>query len=95
MGYYSSQSTMSSSFTTFLKSSAGFSTAEKCWSCFTAVEMLRNLIPFFIEEGIDCLQPLEVKAGMNLVELKESYGDKLCFMGGIDVRLMVLDDLHH
>ena len=53
---------------------------------------VKDLIPFFIEEGIDCLQPLEVKAGMDLVELKERYGDKLCFMGGIDVRLMALDD---
>ncbi len=53
---------------------------------------VKDLIPFFIEEGIDCLQPLEVKAGMDLAELKEQYGDKLCFMGGIDVRLMALDD---
>lgn len=29
---------------------------------------------------------------MNLVELKKRYGDKLCFMGGIDVRLMALDN---
>ncbi len=54
--------------------------------------MVKDLIPYFIEEGIDCLQPLEVKAGMDLVELKEEYGDKICFMGGIDVRLMALDD---
>ncbi|MGQ9597715.1 MAG: uroporphyrinogen decarboxylase family protein [Thermoproteota archaeon] len=54
---------------------------------------VKGLIPYFIEEGVDCLQPLEVKAGMNLVELKERYSDKLCFMGGIDVRLMALEDL--
>ncbi len=53
---------------------------------------VKDLIPFFIEEGIDCLQPLEVKAGMDLPELKEKYGDKICFMGGIDVRLMTLND---
>lgn len=51
-----------------------------------------DLIPYFIEEGIDCLQPLEVKAGMDLLILKERYGDKITFMGGIDVRLMALDD---
>ncbi len=50
------------------------------------------LIPYFIEEGIDCLQPVEVKAGMDLIKLKEKYGDKISFMGGIDVRLMALDD---
>ena len=51
-----------------------------------------DLIPYFVEEGIDCLQPLEVKAGMDLVELKEEHGDEISFMGGIDVRLMALDD---
>ncbi|MEM2969327.1 MAG: uroporphyrinogen decarboxylase family protein, partial [Candidatus Bathyarchaeia archaeon] len=53
---------------------------------------VKDLIPYFIEEGIDCLQPLEVKSGMDLIELKEKYGDKIAFMGGIDVRLMSLDD---
>ncbi|MCS7120335.1 MAG: hypothetical protein NZ952_03930 [Candidatus Bathyarchaeota archaeon] len=54
---------------------------------------VKDLIPYFIEEGINCLQPLEVKAGMDLVELKEKFGDKISFMGGIDARLMALDDL--
>jgi uroporphyrinogen decarboxylase len=54
---------------------------------------VKDLIPYFIEEGIDVLQPLEVKAGMDLVELKERYGDRIAFMGGIDVRLMALTDL--
>jgi len=54
---------------------------------------IKDLIPYFIEEGIDCLEPLEVKAGMDLIQLKEKYGDKICLMGGIDVRLMALDDL--
>jgi uroporphyrinogen decarboxylase len=51
-----------------------------------------DLIPFFIEDGLTCLQPLEVKAGMDLVKLKEAYGDKLAFMGGIDVRAMADPD---
>jgi len=53
---------------------------------------VKDLIPYFIEEGITCLQPLEVKAGMDLIELKHRYGDKMCFMGGIDVRLMAQED---
>lgn len=53
---------------------------------------VKDLIPYFIEEGIDCLQPVEVKSGMDLTELKEKYGDKICLMGGIDVRLMALED---
>jgi uroporphyrinogen decarboxylase len=53
---------------------------------------INDLIPYFIEEGIDCLEPLEVKAGMDLIQLKEKYGDKISLMGGIDARLMALDD---
>jgi len=51
-----------------------------------------ELIPILIETGLDCLQPLEVKAGMNVIKLKEKYGDSLSFMGGIDVRLMADED---
>ncbi|MCM8820340.1 MAG: hypothetical protein NC932_00085 [Candidatus Omnitrophica bacterium] len=51
-----------------------------------------ELVPLLIEVGLDCLQPLEVKAGMDVISLKEKYGDKLAFMGNIDVRLMADDD---
>jgi uroporphyrinogen decarboxylase len=53
---------------------------------------VKELIPDLLDTGFGCLQPLEVKAGMDLIELKEKYGDVLAFMGGIDVRLMALDD---
>jgi len=51
-----------------------------------------ELIPRFIEDGLDCLQPLEQKAGMDLLELKRAFGDELAFMGGIDVRTMADPD---
>ncbi len=53
---------------------------------------VKEIIPDLIEVGLDCLQPLEVKAGMDVRELKEKYGDKLSFMGGIDVRAMADPD---
>jgi len=53
---------------------------------------VRDLIPRFIEDGLTCLQPLEVKAGMDLIELKRDFGGRLAFMGGIDVRAMVDPD---
>jgi len=53
---------------------------------------VRELVPHLIEAGFDCLQPLEVKAGMNLVELKRNFGDRMAFMGGIDVRAMADPD---
>ncbi len=49
-------------------------------------------VPGYIKAGFACLQPLEVKAKMDLVELKKRYGDALAFMGGIDVRKMAMDD---
>lgn len=53
---------------------------------------VKELIPRFIEDGLDCLQPLEQKAGMDLVELKQTFGDQIAFMGGIDVRAMADPD---
>ncbi len=47
-----------------------------------------ELIPHLIEAGFDCLQPLEVKAGMDVRVLKKEFGDRLSFMGNIDVRKM-------
>lgn len=46
------------------------------------------LVPLMIEAGIDCLQVIEVKAGMDLLDLYFQYGDVLSFMGGIDVRVL-------
>jgi len=46
---------------------------------------VRKLVPALIEAGINCLQPMEAKAGCNVVELGELYGDRIAFMGNIDV----------
>lgn len=40
-----------------------------------------------VEIGVDCLNPLEVKAGMEPLTLKEKYGDKLVLHGGINAVL--------
>ncbi|NLO73318.1 MAG: hypothetical protein GX100_04305 [candidate division WS1 bacterium] len=53
---------------------------------------VKELIPGLIEAGLACLQPLEVKAGMDLIELKQQYGEVLAFMGGIDARKMAHPD---
>ncbi len=50
------------------------------------------LLPDIIKTGIDCLQVIEVKAGMDLLKLHKMYGDKISFMGGIDVRCMYEND---
>lgn len=48
---------------------------------------IRPFVPELVEIGIDMLNPLEVKAGMNPVELKAKYGDKLGFHGGLNAVL--------
>lgn len=53
---------------------------------------VNEVVPDLIEAGFACLQPLEVKAGMDLIQLKRDFGDHLAFMGGIDVRLMAEGD---
>lgn len=44
-------------------------------------------VPELIGIGLDALNPLEVKAGMNPVHLKATYGNKLVLHGGINAVL--------
>ncbi|MBE3099538.1 MAG: hypothetical protein IMZ44_20665 [Planctomycetes bacterium] len=50
------------------------------------------LVPGLIEAGMDCLQAMEVKAGMDLVHLKKRYGDRIAFCGGMDIRALETND---
>jgi hypothetical protein len=52
----------------------------------------RPLIPSMLEIGIDCFQPLEAKAGMDLRELKPKYGDRASWMGNIDIMKLITND---
>ena len=51
------------------------------------------LVPSLIEAGIDCLQPLEVKAGMDLLRLKRDFGARIALIGGMDERVLETNDL--
>ena len=44
------------------------------------------LIPDFIEAGFSVLNPLEVKAGLDVEDLKKRFGGRLGLFGNIDVR---------
>jgi len=50
------------------------------------------LVPGMMESGVDCLQVIEVKAGMDLLRLHADYGDRLSFIGGMDVRVLYTND---
>lgn len=42
------------------------------------------LIDFWIECGIDCLDPIDPKGGMELVEIKRRFGNRICLKGNVD-----------
>ena len=43
-----------------------------------------SLLPDILETGVDALNPLEVKAGMDALKIKKEYGDRLVLNGGIN-----------
>jgi uroporphyrinogen decarboxylase len=50
------------------------------------------LMPDMIDAGFDCLQALEVKAGMDLINIKKQFGDKIALCGGMDIRCLETND---
>jgi uroporphyrinogen decarboxylase len=45
---------------------------------------IRKVIPLLIRAGVRCIQPIESKANMDLMELKQEHGNSLVLMGGVD-----------
>ena len=45
---------------------------------------IMTLLPDIVATGVDALNPLEVKAGMDVFEIKRKYGDRLTLHGGIN-----------
>lgn len=46
----------------------------------------------YIEAGVDGYNPLEVKAGMDVVELRRQYGHRICFCGNSDIQVWETGD---
>ncbi|MCL2742107.1 MAG: hypothetical protein FWE70_08430 [Oscillospiraceae bacterium] len=60
-----------------------FVTLHSCGSIY-------NLLPSIMRAGIDALNPIQaLAADMDAVTLKEGYGDRLSFMGGIDTQQLL------
>jgi len=53
---------------------------------------IEPLVPGLVEAGMDCLQAMEVKAGMDMVRLARQYAGRLSFYGNIDVRVLITND---
>ncbi len=48
---------------------------------------VKEIFEDYIEIGIDALNPLEVKAGMDIVQLRQQYGHRMAFCGGSDIQV--------
>ncbi len=45
-----------------------------------------ELIPIWMEAGINCCDPMEVAAGNDIVEFRRTWGRRMAYRGGIDKR---------
>jgi uroporphyrinogen decarboxylase len=56
-------------------------------ACLHSCGNINPLLPELVDIGIDALNPLEVKAGMDPVAVKKAHGDKLVIHGGVNAVL--------
>jgi len=50
------------------------------------------LVPGLVKAGMDCLQAMEVKAGMDMPRLAKRFGNRISFCGNIDIRIIASND---
>lgn len=44
---------------------------------------INDLVPIWLEAGVNCMFPIEVQGGSDPVELREKYGKKILLVGGL------------
>jgi uroporphyrinogen decarboxylase len=49
---------------------------------------IRELIPLWLENGINTFTPMEVAAGMDVVRVRKEYGREVRMFGGFDKRIL-------
>ncbi len=52
---------------------------------------VRQLIPLWLEAGVNGVYPMEVQSGMDVLELRREYGRDLLMSGGIDKKALARD----
>ena len=45
---------------------------------------MNSVIPAFLEAGVNCMHPMEPAANMDVVQVREQYGNRLALYGGLD-----------
>ncbi|MGZ5498338.1 MAG: uroporphyrinogen decarboxylase family protein, partial [Candidatus Aminicenantales bacterium] len=46
---------------------------------------VRQIFADFVEIGVDAYNPLEAKAGLDVVDLRRQYGHRIAFCGNMDI----------
>ena len=54
----------------------------------------RKVVEPLIEAGYDCIHPIDTRAGLNLYELKNEFGERVSFMGHIDFMVWSEEDIN-
>jgi uroporphyrinogen decarboxylase len=54
---------------------------------------IEELIPLWLEVGINYIYPMECAAGMDVVKLRKEYAQELIMGGGMDKRILAGGDL--
>lgn len=52
---------------------------------------VNQLIPLWLEAGVNGVYPMEVQSGMDVVQLRRRYGHDLLMSGGIDKKVLLRD----
>lgn len=52
---------------------------------------MNAVLPAFLDAGLTCSYPMEPAAGMDIVEVRKTYGKKLAMLGGIDKHVLRQD----
>jgi len=64
--------------------------AHDLWVAYHSCGAIRPIIPDLIEMGLDVLNPVQRSCpGMDPLELKQEFGDRLSFMGGVDTQSLL------
>jgi uroporphyrinogen decarboxylase len=66
--------------------------AQGCKVVVHSCGFVEPLVPGLVEAGMDCLQAMEVKAGMDMPRIARQFGDRIVFCGNIDIRIIASND---
>ncbi|MDP6152051.1 MAG: uroporphyrinogen decarboxylase family protein, partial [Phycisphaeraceae bacterium] len=53
---------------------------------------VREVVADMVDIGVDCLQPMEAKANMDVRDLAPRFGDRLSLFGNIDMTVAITND---